>query len=87
MRTITADDIHRMLQDQLREGLQATAGKGKKQKLIISPGFKIMHTASGLTYTVDQVVAKGKKPVIIAHSGDGNLLEIEPNEFKNYKGL
>lgn len=87
MRKVTADDINRMMQKHLEENLKVTAGKGKKQKIVISPGFKIMHLKSGLTYTVDQVLARNKQPIIIAHSGDGEPIEIHPKDFKQYKGL
>lgn len=87
MRKLTANDINSMFQQQVKENLQVTAGKGKKKKIIIAPGFKIMHLKSGLTYTVDTVKIIKGKPVIIAHGGDGTELELHPNHFKDYKGL
>lgn len=87
MRTITSNDIQKMLMSHLEEGLQVTAGKGKEKKVVISAGFKIKHLKSGLIYTIDQVVVRNKKPVIIAHSGDGENIEIMPGDFKEYKGL
>lgn len=86
MRTITAKDIRFMLEAYIAEGLKVTAGKAKK--IIISPGFKIMHTESGLTYTVEDVKAeKSGKAVIFARSGDGKRVEITQKEFKKYQGL
>lgn len=87
MRTITSNDIQKMLMSHLEEGLKVTAGKGKKKKIIIASGFKIKHLKSGLIYTIDQLIVRKKKPVIIAHSGDGESIEIEPSDFKEYKGL
>lgn len=87
MKVITAKDINKMLLDKIQEALQVTSGKGKKQKILISAGFKIMHLESGLTYTVDNVKIVKGKPVIVAHSGDGQPIEIYPKDFKNYKGL
>ena len=87
MRTITSNDIHKMMMSHLGEGLQVTAGKGKEKKIVIAAGFKIKHLKSGLIYTVDQIVVRNKKPVIIAHSGDGENIEIMSGDFKQYKGL
>lgn len=83
MRKITAEDIELMVQ----ENLKVLAGKGKKKKIIISPGFKIEHVSSGLTYTVRDVSVVKGKPIISATSGDGVEIAINPNEFKQYKGL
>lgn len=83
MKTITAQDIRQMIQ----EKLQVFAGKGKNKKIIISRNFKIVHLASGLTYTVDDVKIVKGKPVILAHSGDGEMIQIRSKEFNQYKGL
>lgn len=86
MRTITSSDIASMLEAYIAEGLKATAGK--KKKIIISPGFKIMHTESGLTYTVEDVVADKKGSAKIrAISGDGKSIDILQKDFKKYQGL
>jgi hypothetical protein len=87
MKVITAKDIDKMLTDKIQESLKVTKGKGDKQKILISAGFKIMHLESGLIYTVDNVKIVNGKPVIIAHSGDDHTVEIYPKDFKNYKGL
>lgn len=87
MRKITALEIQNMIKDQIQENLRVVAGTGKNKKIIISPDFKIIHTESGLTYTVDKVFVKNKKPYIAAHSGDGNQIVIGPSEFKKYEGL
>lgn len=87
MKVITAKDINQMILNRIQEELKVTSGKGKKQKVIISKGFKIMHLESGLTYTVDAVQIVKGKPVIVAHSGDGQPIEIFPKDFKHYKGL
>jgi hypothetical protein len=84
MRTITASDIEAMLKTSIEENLKVTSKKGKN---LISPGFKIVHLKSGLTYTVDSVSIVDNKPVIKAHSGDGIPIEISSKEFKEYKGL
>lgn len=87
MRKLTAEDINKMIDDKIQENLRVVTGKGKKQKILIQQGFKIMHLKSGLVYTVDQVSLDGNKPVIHAHSGDGNTIEITSKDFKHYKGL
>jgi|688.fasta_scaffold1007203_1 hypothetical protein len=87
MTKLTAVDIENMLLQKIQENLKVTTGKGKKQKILIKHGFKIMHLESGLVYTVDKVVLDGKKPVIHAHSGDGNPIELTTKDFKHYKGL
>lgn len=87
MKKITSLDIENMLKEKIQERLNVVAGKGKNKKVIISPSFKIVHIESGLTYTVDDVKIKNKKPYIIAHSGDQNQIVISPKEFKDYKGL
>ena len=87
MRVITASDIKAMLDKQIEENLSVVAGKGKKQKILIAAGFKIIHKKSGLTYTVDSVKVENGKPVIVAHSGDGEAIEIHANNFKHYEGL
>jgi Fe-S cluster biogenesis protein NfuA len=87
MRIITAADIESMLRTSIEENLKVMSGKGKNQKPIITRGFKIVHLKSGLTYTVDSVVIADGNPVIKAHSGDGEPLEITSKEFKEYKGL
>jgi hypothetical protein len=84
MRTITSSDIEAMLKTSIEENLKVMAKKGKN---LISPGFKIVHLKSGLTYTVDLVSIVDSKPVIKAHSGDGMPIEISSKEFKEYKGL
>jgi hypothetical protein len=86
MKTLTANDIQKMVSS-IQEDLKVTVGKGKKQKILISQGFKIMHLKSGLTYTVDSVKIEAGKPVIVAHSGDGEPIEIHSKDFKQYKGL
>lgn len=87
MRSITAKDIDEMIQSRVIENLKATAGKGKKQKIIIAPGFKIEHLSSGLIYTVRDVIIEDGKPVIMAVSGDGNAIDIHSKDFKQYRGL
>lgn len=87
MRTISASDIESMLRNSIEENLKVVAGKGKSQKTLISPGFKIVHLKSGLTYTVDSVTPVKGDVIIKAHSGDGVPLEISSKEFKEYKGL
>lgn len=87
MRNITAKDITEMIQSRVIENLKATAGKGKKQKVIIAPGFKIEHVSSGLIYTVRDVRIEGGKPIITAISGDGNAIDIHSKDFKQYRGL
>jgi hypothetical protein len=87
MRKITATDIQEMLQKHVQESLKVTAGKGKNQKILISPGFKIMHKKSGLTYTVKDVLTSKGKIILVAVSGDGNAIEIHHGEFKQYEGL
>lgn len=87
MRKITASDIQEMLMQNIEENLRVTVGKGKNKKIVISSGFKIKHLKSGLVYTVDQILVKHKNPVIVAHSGDGESIEIQPKDFKQYKGL
>ena len=87
MRVITASDIHSMLKRHIDENLRVVAGKGKKQKILIAAGFKIIHKKSGLTYTVDSVKIEKGKPVIVAHSGDGEPIEIHAANFKHYEGL
>jgi hypothetical protein len=86
MTRLTAADIEKMLNQKIQENLKVTAGKGKKQKILIQNGFKIMHLESGLIYTVNKVTIDGKKPVIHAVSGDGNDIVITSKDFKNYKG-
>ena len=85
MRKLTAEDINRMLNDKILENLKVVVGKGKKQKVVINKGFKIMHVESGLQYTVSSVHPNGK--FIEAVSGDGQPLVIKPKDYKNYKGL
>jgi Fe-S cluster biogenesis protein NfuA len=87
MKVITAKDINQMILNKIQEELKVTSGKGKKQKVIISKGFKIMHLESGLTYTVDEVVVVKRIPIIHAHSGDNSKIVIHPADFKQYKGL
>jgi len=83
MKKVTAHDIQQMMQ----EKLEVFAGKGNKKKIIVSKNFKIVHLPSGFTYTVDDVRIVNGKPVIIAHSGDGEPIRIQSEEFKQYKGL
>ena len=85
MRKLTAEDINKMLNDRILENLKVVVGKGKKKKVVINKGFKIMHLESGLQYTVTSVDRKGK--FIEAISGDGQPLVIKPKDYKNYKGL
>jgi hypothetical protein len=83
MRKITAEDIELMMQ----ENLKVLAGKGKNKKIIISPGFKIQHIKSGFKYTVQDILIQKGKPVIVAVGGRGAVINIHPNEFKQYEGL
>lgn len=87
MRTITGNDIQDMMQRYIQEALKVSVGKGKNQKILIKPGFKIIHKKSGLTYTVDDVKIRKGKVVIIAHSGDGNEIVLTHKDFKHYEGL
>lgn len=87
MRNITAKDIDEMIQSRVVENLKATAGKGKKQKIIIAPGFKIEHVKSGLEYTVRKVRIEDGKPVITVISSLGNRFDIHSKDFEQYRGL
>lgn len=86
MRKITESDIQKMLQVKIQESLRVTAGSGKNQKPIISPGLKITHKQSGFMYTVEKIIKKGKNIFLVGRSGDGNEITITPNQFKDYEG-
>lgn len=86
MRKITSKELQEALQSIIAERLNVTAGKGKDKKVVIFAGLKIKHK-TGLTYTIDSVEIENGKPIIHAHSGDGQSVAIGPAEFKNYERL
>lgn len=57
----------------------------QRDKVAITPGFKIKHSKSGLTYTVQSVDMMGNDIVLTAASGDGKELLIPSKEFKSYE--
>ena len=56
-------------------------------KPIITPGLKLKHRKSGLTYTVQNVDFIDNDVVMTAQSGDGNEVSIPSKEFKFYERL
>jgi hypothetical protein len=63
-------------------------GKGPDgPKIIVSPGLKIAHKASGLMYTVKDVEIRNGSPIVFAEAGDGAEILIRPNNFKNYERI
>jgi hypothetical protein len=57
----------------------------QRDKVAITPGFKIKHRKSGLAYTVQSVDMIGNDIVLTAASGDGEELLIPSKEFKSYE--
>lgn len=57
----------------------------QRDKVAITPGFKIKHRKSGLAYTVQSVDMIGNDIVLTAASGDGKELLIPSKEFKSYE--
>jgi len=56
-------------------------------KPVITPGLKLKHRQSGLTYTVQNVDFVDNDVVMTAQSGDGNEVVIPSKKFKFYERL
>ena len=88
MKTLTSQDIEDLVSNHIFENLKVLLKKGGKQKLIVSPGFKISHKQSGLNYDVIDVTVEDGNPVISARRPkDGSIFKIPSSKFKEYKGL
>jgi len=59
----------------------------KKNILGITPGFKLKHKTTGLTYTVSEVSLDEKDVIMSIESGNGKSLSITSQDFKNYERL
>lgn len=73
MSTITEKQLRRIIKEEIEkifedsEKLQYTAKSGKNDRVIISPGLKVLHN-SGIRYTV--VSVSGDKCVLKTPEGD-----------------
>lgn len=59
----------------------------KKNVLGITPGFKLKHKTTGLTYTVKQINLDERDVIMTVESGDGKSLSVTSKDFKNYERL
>lgn len=58
-----------------------------RDKIVLSPGFKLKHKKTGLTYTVTDVDFRGGDIIMNAVSGNNLPIEISSAEFKAYERL
>lgn len=94
--TYTAEDILKLVEEAdkskkvgnfIKAGdITPYVGK-KKDKLVITAGFKITHKKTRLAYTVQSVSFENGDVVMHATSGDGLEIVIPSKEFKHYERL
>jgi len=99
VKRLDKDDILRIVQDVLKEkdGSQAEslsedfpvfAGKGDERSSLISNGFKIKHSQSGLTYTCKKLAGEGKDLfLIVIDDGNGKTVSIPRKNFSKYERM
>ena len=58
---------------------------GSNNEIVLAPGLKLKHLASGLAYTVRSIKPTGNDVVVSLESGDGNVIGITMSDFKNYE--
>jgi len=98
--TYTAKDITRLVEKAQRKSKDADKEGNftsetniapfvgsKKDKVVITAGFKLRHKKTGLTYTVQSVDFNNKDVMMNAVSGDGLNITIPSKEFKQYERL
>jgi len=78
---------HSQIIDDLIENIKMYAGKGKRKKLLVSPGFKIVHKETGLNYTVSGVEESDDGPVLVTVKPSGEEFRIRKSDLKQYERL
>ena len=59
----------------------------KRDKVVITPGFKLRHKKTGLAYTVQSVDFSNGDVTMNAVNGEGLEITISSKEFKQYERL
>ena len=78
---------HSQIIDDLIENIKMYSGKGKRKKLLVSPGFKIVHKETGLNYTVSGVEELDDGPVLVTVKPSGEEFRIKRSDLKQYERL
>ncbi len=78
---------HSQIIDDLIENIKMYSGKGKRKKLLMSPGFKIVHKETGLNYTVSGVEESPEGPVLVTVKPSGEEFKIRKSDLKQYERL
>ena len=78
---------HSKIIDDLIENVKMYSGKGKRKKLLVSPGFKIVHKETGLNYTVSSVEESDEGPVLVTIKPSGEEFRIKKSDLKQYERL
>ena len=58
---------------------------GDNNEIVVAPGLKLKHLASGLAYTVRSIKPTHNDIIVTLESGDGNTMGITMSDFKNYE--
>jgi len=99
VKRLNKDDIMRIVSDvlsekeddqkeQLSEDFPMFAGKGDERSSLISNGFKIKHSKSGLTYTCKKLAGAGKDLfLIVIDDGNGKTVSIPRKDFSKYERM
>tara|TARA_Y100000592_G_C5412124_1_gene288647 strand:- start:278 stop:622 length:345 start_codon:yes stop_codon:yes gene_type:complete len=78
---------HSAIIDELIENIKMYAGKGQRKKLLMSPGFKIVHKETGLNYTVSGIESTDSGPVLVTLKPTGEEFRIKKSDLKHYERL
>jgi len=78
---------HCQIIDDLIENIKMYSGKGKNKKLLVSPGFKIAHKETGLSYTVSGVEETPEGIVLVTVKPSGEEFKIRKSNLKQYERL
>ena len=78
---------HYQIIDDLIENIKMYSGKGRNKKLLVSPGFKIAHKETGLSYTISGVEETQDGIVLVTVKPSGEEFKIRKSNLKQYERL